>query len=362
MTQTARFVSAGEAVEELARGRFVVVADGACDADVMIAAEHASAGAINFLAAHARGVIYLGLTAERCLELDLTPMSGRSEPNWKRAFTVTIDARDGISTGISAADRARAVEVAIDPASRADDLVRPGHIVPLRAEPGGMLTRIGRTEAFVELPRMAGLVPAGVASSVITEEGAVATVADLVEWCERHGIAMVTIGAAAGAAARRLPWLRPAPARTLSTPFGRLDARVFAEPRGGREHVAVVGALPAAGPARLSVFGECTLGHALRDGGCPRREAFEAALGAAAAGTGIVVHLGLPGLCCTEPAVAPAGAPVSERPWAVVARVLGELGVGEVEISHGPHGLDAHLARCGIAVASGDPRQDGGHG
>jgi 3,4-dihydroxy 2-butanone 4-phosphate synthase/GTP cyclohydrolase II len=365
-THTAPFASAAEAIGELARGHFVVVADSddpGSDADVMIAAEHASPDAINFLAAEARGVIYLGLTDERCRQLDLTPMSDRSEPaSWKRAFTVMIDARDGISTGISAADRARAVAVAIDPASGAADLVRPGHIAPLRAEPGGILTRVGRTEAFVDLPRMAGLVPAGVASSVMTEEGALATVSELGPWCEQHGIAMVSIAAVAGAAARRLPWLQPRERRRLRTPFGELDTSVFTDPHTGSEHVAVAGSLPAGGPARLSVFGECALGHVLRDGGCAERSAFETALrDASAGGPDVVIHVGLPGHCCTPPPDAgpprEAG-PVSRMPWAVVARVLGELDVGVVELARGPRGLAGDLTRCGITVTPANDRRD----
>jgi 3,4-dihydroxy 2-butanone 4-phosphate synthase/GTP cyclohydrolase II len=364
---TGSFASAADAIDELARGHFVVVADSedpASDADVMIAAEHASPQAINFLAAEARGVIYLGLTDERCRELDLTPMTYRSDPtSWKRAFTVTIDAREGISTGISAADRAHAVAVAIDPASGATDLVRPGHIVPLHAEPGGILGRMGRTEAFVDLPRMAGLVPAGVASSVMTDAGALATVADLVPWCERRSIAMVSVGAVAGAAARRLPWLERRERRTLRTPFGELDTSVFTDPRTGSEHVAVAGSPAAGGPARLSVFGECPLGHVLRDGGCAERSAFETALRDASAGSrDVVIHVGLPGHCCT-PAAAAASPPreagtVSRTPWAVVAKVLHELDVGAVELARGPRGLAGDLTRCGISVTHGNDRRD----
>jgi 3,4-dihydroxy 2-butanone 4-phosphate synthase/GTP cyclohydrolase II len=361
------FVSASTAIEELARGRFVVVADSedpAADADVMIAAEFASVEAINFLAAEARGVIYLGLSDERCREMRLGPMAEHSDPDsWKSAFMVMIDAREGISTGISAADRARAVAVAIDPGSEADDLVRPGHIVPLRAQPGGVLVRTGRTEAFVDLPRMAGLVPAGAASSVLTEEGAVATVADLRPWCERHGIRMVTIDAVAAEGVLRLPWLERSERERLRTPYGDLDTVVLVDPRSRAEHAVVVGRLPEGAPARVAVFGQCTVGHVLGDDRCGDRVPFEDALRSVADGrTDLVVHVGLPGLCCQGPgtwAGAPGCAtPASESPWAIVAKALHDLGVSAVAPAQAsPRGWQ-ELTRYGIAVAATDA--DGG--
>ncbi|MEA2402212.1 MAG: 3,4-dihydroxy 2-butanone 4-phosphate synthase / cyclohydrolase [Thermoleophilaceae bacterium] len=353
---TTQFVSAAEAIEELAAGRFLVVADSESpesDADVMIAAEFASAEAINFLATEARGVVYLGLSDERCREMELGPMTAQADPrDWKSAFTVMIDAREGISTGISAHDRARTVEAAIDPESEVDDLVRPGHIVPLRAHAGGLLTRAGRTESFVDLPRMAGLLPAAAASGVMTDDGTVATVADLGPWCERHEIKMVSVPAVAAEAVRRLPWLERREERRLSTPHGEANAIFLVEPLGGAEHIALVSDQRHAGPAaRVAVFGLCIPGHALGDGECAEAPALDEAMDALASGAvDVLVYVGLPGLCCRE--AAEADGATSSQPWAIVAKALLELGVEQVEPWRDQSRKWAELGRYGLAVGA----------
>src|SRR6201990_1907989 len=196
MAVTTPFATIEEAIEDIREGRMVVVVD---DPDreneggLVVAAQFATPEAINFMATHGRGLICLCLTEERCDELGLQPMTDRNETPFGTAFTVSIEARDGIATGISAHDRSRTVQVAIDPSKGADDLVRPGHIFPLRARDGGVLQRGGQTEAAVDLARLAGLIPAGVVCEIMNEDGTMARVGDLIPYCERHGLKLITV-------------------------------------------------------------------------------------------------------------------------------------------------------------------------
>src|SRR2546421_5785059 len=163
------------------------------EGDLVIAAQFATPEAVNFMATHARGLICLCLTADRCEELGLPPMTQRNEARLGTAFTVSVEAREGVTTGISAADRAHTIAVAIDPSSSPHDLVQPGHVFPLRARDGGVLVRAGQTEAAVDLARLAGLNPTGVVCEIMNEDGTMARVPDLVPYCERHGLKLVTV-------------------------------------------------------------------------------------------------------------------------------------------------------------------------
>ena len=190
------FASIEEAIEDIRQGKFVVVVDAADrenEGDLTIAAQFATPEAINFMATHGRGLICLCLTEERCEELALRPMTERNETPFGTAFTISIEAREGISTGISAPDRSRTIQVAIDPSKGPGDLVQPGHVFPLRARNGGVLQRAGQTEAAVDLARLAGLNPAGVVCEVMNDDGTMARVPDLIPYCERHGLKMVTV-------------------------------------------------------------------------------------------------------------------------------------------------------------------------
>src|SRR5262249_5122303 len=169
------FATVEEALEEIRAGRMIVVCDDEDrenEGDLTMAAQFATPEAINFMAKEGRGLICLALTPERCDELGLDLMAAKNESPFETAFTVSVEARDGVTTGISAADRARTVQVAIDPHSAPRDLVQPGHIFPLKAKPGGVLERTGQTEAAVDLARLAGLNPAGVICEVMNDDGA----------------------------------------------------------------------------------------------------------------------------------------------------------------------------------------------
>src|SRR5579863_9181278 len=183
------FVSIPEAVEDIRAGRIVVVVDDEDrenEGDLTIAAAHVTPEVINFMATHGRGLICLTLTEERCDRLRLPLMSPNNTSNFGTAFCESIDARLGVTTGISAADRTRTILAAIDPATRPEDLARPGHVFPLRAREGGVLVRAGQTEASVDLSRLAGLDPSGVICEIMNEDGTMARVPQLVEFCARH--------------------------------------------------------------------------------------------------------------------------------------------------------------------------------
>jgi 3,4-dihydroxy 2-butanone 4-phosphate synthase/GTP cyclohydrolase II len=185
-----------EALAELRAGKMIVLVDDEFrenEGDLVCAAELATPEIINFMIRHGRGLVCLAMTGEMCDRLDLDPQVARNTAALGTAFTVTVDARDGISTGVSAYDRARTIEVCLDPKAVPDDLVRPGHLFPLRAQSGGVLVRAGQTEGSVDLARLAGLQPAGVICEIIRDDGDMARVPDLIEFCVRWGFKMLTI-------------------------------------------------------------------------------------------------------------------------------------------------------------------------
>ena len=190
------FVGIPEAIEEIRAGRVLVVVDDEDrenEGDLTIAAEKVTPEIVNFMATHGRGLICLPLTPERCDYLRLPLMSSQNTSNFGTAFCESIDARAGVTTGISAADRTRTILAAISPECRPEDLARPGHVFPLRAREGGVLVRAGQTEASVDLARLAGLAPAGVICEIMNDDGTMARVAQLREFCARHGLKMISV-------------------------------------------------------------------------------------------------------------------------------------------------------------------------
>jgi 3,4-dihydroxy 2-butanone 4-phosphate synthase/GTP cyclohydrolase II len=190
------FVTVPEAIDEIRAGRILVVVDDEDrenEGDLTIAAERVTPQIVNFMATHGRGLICLAMTGEQCDHLRLPLISPQNTSNFGTAFCESVDAREGVTTGISAADRTRTILAAIDPATRPSDLARPGHIFPLRAKEGGVLVRAGQTEASVDLARMAGLTPAGVICEIMNEDGSMARVPELREFCARHGLKMISV-------------------------------------------------------------------------------------------------------------------------------------------------------------------------
>ena len=197
MTPNSGFTDIPSAIEEIRAGRMIVVVDDEDrenEGDLTIAAAKITPEAVNFMATHGRGLICLAMTAERLDELRLPPMTRRNTARFGTAFTESIDALDhGVTTGISAFDRAATIQCAIDPATLPSDLARPGHVFPLRAREGGVLGRSGQTEAAVDMARLAGLVPAGVICEIIKDDGTMARVGDLIGFCAKHGLKMIAV-------------------------------------------------------------------------------------------------------------------------------------------------------------------------
>jgi 3,4-dihydroxy 2-butanone 4-phosphate synthase / GTP cyclohydrolase II len=190
------FTSIPDAIEEIRAGRIIVVTDDEDrenEGDLTMAAAHATPEAINFMATYGRGLICLALSPERCDELELPLISPTNTSRFGTAFCESVDAREGVTTGISAADRALTIQVAMDPKSRPEDLARPGHMFPLRAREGGVLVRAGQTEAAVDLARLAGLEPGGVICEIMNQDGTMARVPELKEFCALHGLKMVSV-------------------------------------------------------------------------------------------------------------------------------------------------------------------------
>src|SRR3982750_4040530 len=237
------FATIEEAIEDIRRGRMVVVCDDENrenEGDLTLAAQFATPEAINFMATHGRGLICLALTDERCNELGLNLMAAKNEAPFQTAFTVSVEAREGVTTGISAADRARTVQVAIDPHSQPEDLVQPGHVFPLKAKDGGVLARTGQTEAAVDLARLAGLIPAGVICEIMNEDGTMARVPDLVPYCRRHGLKLVTVADLIEYRRRHEQLVERVTTVSMPTTYGDFTAVAFREKLTGKHHVALV--------------------------------------------------------------------------------------------------------------------------
>ena len=225
-----------ELVAELAAGRMVILVDEEDrenEGDLVLAASHVTAAGINFMARHARGLICLTLTRERCERLQLPPMTPRNGGRHGTAFTVSIEAAEGVSTGISAADRAHTVQAAVARDAKASDLVQPGHIFPLQAHDGGVLMRAGHTEAGCDLARLAGLEPAAVICEVMNDDGTMARLPDLELFAREHGLKIGTIADLIGHRSRTESLVERVGARRISTPQGEFDGSVWRDRTGG---------------------------------------------------------------------------------------------------------------------------------
>ena len=232
------------ALEDIRQGKMVILLDDEDrenEGDLVMAAELCTPEAINFMARHGRGLICLSLTEERIRELDLPMMVDQNRSSRSTAFTVSIEAREGVSTGISAADRAHTIRTAVAPENRASDLVSPGHVFPLKAVPGGVLQRTGHTEGSVDLARLAGLQPAGVICEIMNEDGTMARYDDLVAFGERHGLRILSIADLIEYRLARERLVQVVRRGPLSTPSGaRWEARVYEVAGGERQFLALV--------------------------------------------------------------------------------------------------------------------------
>ena len=237
------FVGIPEAIEEIRAGRIVVVVDDEDrenEVDLTIAAEKVTPEIVNFMATYGRGLVCLPLTPERCDYLRLPLMSAQNTSNFGTAFCESIDAREGVTTGISAADRTRTILAAIDPECRPEDLARPGHVFPLRAREGGVLVRAGQTEASVDLARLAGLAPAGVICEVMNDDGTMARVPQLREFCVRHGLKMISVADLIRHRMKTERFIRRLAEGSIETEFGEFRTVAYGSDLNPECHMALV--------------------------------------------------------------------------------------------------------------------------
>ena len=237
------FSSVEELVEDLRAGKMIVLLDDEDrenEGDIVMAAEHVTPEAVNFMARHARGLICMPMTIDRCRELRLTPMATSNRSKHHTNFTVSIEAAEGVTTGISAADRAKTIAVAVDPVATADDIVTPGHVFPLMAEPGGVLSRAGHTEASVDLARLAGCAPAAVIVEIMNEDGTMARLPDLETFAEEHDLRLGTIADLVHYRALHDSTVEKVGMKEIETAHGPFQVHAFRDTLHGQVHLALV--------------------------------------------------------------------------------------------------------------------------
>ncbi|HWH45752.1 MAG TPA: bifunctional 3,4-dihydroxy-2-butanone-4-phosphate synthase/GTP cyclohydrolase II [Thermoleophilaceae bacterium] len=377
-----------DALEDIRAGRMVVVCDAEDrenEGDLVLAAQFATPEAINFMAKHARGLICLALTPERCDELRLDLMPAKNESDLRTAFTVSIEAAEGVTTGISAHDRARTVQVAIDPRSRPGDLRQPGHVFPLKAKPGGVLERTGHTEASVDLARLAGLNPAGVICEILNEDGTMARVPDLERYCADHGLKMVTVGDLVEYRRRRDKLVERIVETALPTDFGEFSVVGFRSLVDDKHHVALVkGEVAGKEDVLVRVHSECLTGDVFHSMRCDCGQQLEdALLRIEQEGCGVLLYLAQEGRGIgllnklrayklqeqgmdTVDANLSLGLPADLRDYGIGAQILVDLGLSSIRIlTNNPKkivGLEGYGLRVSdqipIAHPAGDHNRD----
>jgi 3,4-dihydroxy 2-butanone 4-phosphate synthase/GTP cyclohydrolase II len=272
MDRESKIATVEQAIEAVRDGRMIIIVDDEDrenEGDLMVAAEKVTPKIINFMSRYGRGLICLPLTRQRVEELRLPLMVGENTSRFETAFTVSIDAKDGVSTGISAFDRARTIEAAIAPTTRPADLVRPGHIFPLQAKEGGVLARAGQTEAAVDLARLAGLAPAGVICEIMNEDGTMARLPQLEKFSATHGIPILTIAGLIQYRMKHENLVNKIDEADLPTAHGHFRIFVFEDTIRGENHVALVkGAIEKDAPILVRAHSQCLTGDTFGSSRC----------------------------------------------------------------------------------------------
>jgi 3,4-dihydroxy 2-butanone 4-phosphate synthase/GTP cyclohydrolase II len=285
-----------EAIEDYRQGRFVIIIDDEereNEGDLTIAAQFVDADKINFMAKYARGFICMPMAADRVDQLGIPMMAGRNTDHFGTPFTVTVDARTGVSTGISAADRAHTVQVLIDPKTRPEDLMMPGHMLPLRAREGGVLVRAGQTEAVVDLCRLAGLYPAGICCEIMKADGTMARLPDLRRFAARHKIKIISVEELIAYRKQKEKLISRVAETVLPTEFGEWRAIAYKSSIDTDEHVALImGNVSTPEPVLVRVHSQCLTGDVFGSQRCECGEQLRAAMQTIAKeGRGVVVYM-----------------------------------------------------------------------
>jgi 3,4-dihydroxy 2-butanone 4-phosphate synthase/GTP cyclohydrolase II len=285
MSPHSPFTDVPDAIEEIRAGRMIVVVDDEDrenEGDLTLAAEKVTPEAINFMAKFGRGLVCLAMTEERLDHLNIGPMTSENTSQFGTAFCEAIDARQGVTTGISAHDRARTIQVAIDPATKPSDLARPGHMFPLRARKGGVLVRAGQTEASVDLARLAGMVPAGIICEIMKDDGSMARVPDLIEFCREHKMKMLTVAELIRYRMAHERYVHRVGEALVDTRFGefRLIAYESEVDGGGESHVALIrGDIEhSKSPVAVRMHAHCLMGDVFGATGCECHATLEGSL------------------------------------------------------------------------------------